>query len=500
MGSVHFGRLIGPFGFARTVAIKRLRRDLSADPDFVNMLIDEARLTSRIHHPHVVATLDTVVENDELFLVMEYVAGESLSHALRTEAVTQNGVPLPVALAVLAGVLHGLHAAHEATDERGHPLGVVHRDVSPENILIGVDGFARVLDFGIAKASARVQQATAFGNIKGKFRYVAPEQWLGAQVTRLADVYAAGLVLWYMVAGQHPFQDADGASAPFRALAGVSTPPSMHVDRRRRPLRDDERELLWRVDRVVMRALELDPRRRFSTAREMALALEALAPAPQSEVGTWLQTVAASALSRRLQRVHEIEAEASRAQPRALVKASPPTSREPAAPRAPLPRRLRSPRPGDTAPEIDATTTTGRRLVLSRSRSRYTVLFFFPKAFARDCILEAGLFRDNYAEMILAGATVLGVSADNHETQRNFAASVMAPFPMVADADGSICRAYDVLWPLLQRPKRVTFIVERSMRILAVFRHELRVSKHRDDVLLFLDERARARRRALVGK
>jgi eukaryotic-like serine/threonine-protein kinase len=167
MATVHIGRLLGPVGFSRTVAIKRLHPRYAGDPEFVSMFLEEARLVARIRHPHVVPMLDVVATAGELFLVMEYVAGESLARLAHAAAERGERVPLRVSVAILSGLLQGLHAAHEAHDEHGQPLGIVHRDVSPQNVLVGSDGQARVLDFGIAKAAGRVQ-TTADGQVKGK--------------------------------------------------------------------------------------------------------------------------------------------------------------------------------------------------------------------------------------------------------------------------------------------------------------------------------------------
>src|SRR5262245_51026591 len=155
MATVHLGRLLGPVGFSRTVAIKRLHAQYAQDPEFVSMFLDEARLAARIRHPNVVPTLDVVATSGELFLVMEYVPGESLSRLARAARDRMERMPPRIVSAIMSGVLHGLHAAHEAKSERGEPLGIVHRDVSPQNVLVGTDGVARVLDFGVAKAAGR---------------------------------------------------------------------------------------------------------------------------------------------------------------------------------------------------------------------------------------------------------------------------------------------------------------------------------------------------------
>jgi eukaryotic-like serine/threonine-protein kinase len=167
MATVHLGRLLGPVGFSRTVAIKRLHPQFTEDPDFVSMFLDEARLAARIRHPSVVPTLDVVTAGGEIFLVMEFVLGETLARILRTLAPKGERIPLPIVASVFSNVLHGLHAAHEAKSERGTPLEMVHRDVSPHNVMIGVDGTARLLDFGIAKAIGRLQ-TTREDQIKGK--------------------------------------------------------------------------------------------------------------------------------------------------------------------------------------------------------------------------------------------------------------------------------------------------------------------------------------------
>jgi peroxiredoxin len=152
---------------------------------------------------------------------------------------------------------------------------------------------------------------------------------------------------------------------------------------------------------------------------------------------------------------------------------------------------------GDKAPDINAVATTGAQVVLSALKKPFAVVYFFPKAFTSDCTREAELFRDNYAELRLVGAEVIGISTDDLETQCKFADELKVPFPMLADADKSISAAYDVLWPVVGIAHRVTFVIDRvSMTILAIFKHDLSAIKHRDDVLVFLDDLYQKRRAA----
>ena len=296
MATVHFGRLLGPVGFSRPVAIKRLHPHCAKDPQFTKMFIDEARLASRIHHPNVVSTLDVVATEGELLLVMDYVQGESLARLLRKAMDRAVEIPLRVTLSIMCGVLHGLHAAHEAKSEAGEPLEIVHRDVSPQNVIVGIDGTARVLDFGIAHASARLE-TTQEGHIKGKVTYMAPEQLAGNDVDRRADIYSAGVMLWELFAGKRLFTKADAHTVLMDKMFKPVERPSLH--------REDIPDAL---DAVTLHALEKDPNRRFATAREMALALEKYGPlATPSEVGAWVEATARDALSMRSMKVAEFE-------------------------------------------------------------------------------------------------------------------------------------------------------------------------------------------------
>ncbi len=296
MATVHYGRLMGPEGFSRTVAIKRLHPHLARNPEFVTMFLDEARVAARVRHPNVVPTLDIVNLEGELFLVMEYVQGETLSRLLRAARAADKKMPPDVAAAIVVGVLHGLHAAHEAKNERGEPLNIVHRDVSPQNIMIGLDGIPRLVDFGVAKAAGRVQ-TTRDGQLKGKIAYMAPEQVRGAQPNRLMDIYATAIVFWEMLTGERLFGGDNDVTVLERALHMEVARPSTI-----------SKEVPPAVDVVVLRGLERDPEKRFQSAREMAREIENVSKiASVSKVGEWVESIAGAVLMERAAKVAEIE-------------------------------------------------------------------------------------------------------------------------------------------------------------------------------------------------
>jgi serine/threonine-protein kinase len=324
MASVHVGRLLGPAGFSRTVAIKRLHPQFARDPEFLTMFMDEARLAARIRHPNVVPTLDVVSAQGEIFLVMEYFHGESFAKLLVLAKAAGGAPPIAVSCAIVAAALHGLHAAHEAKDEAGEPLGIVHRDVSPQNILVGADGIARVLDFGIAKAQGRAQ-VTREGQVRGKMAYVAPEQFLVGKADRKADVYAASVVLWEALTGQRLFLGETEAQTVARVLNDAVAAPSSIAP-----------AVSPALDQLVLRGLSRKPEERFDTARDMARALEAVAPpSTPAQVAEWVEGVLGAALAERASVVSRIEqlkelpqSGSSSRPPRVLASADEPTAVE----------------------------------------------------------------------------------------------------------------------------------------------------------------------------
>jgi eukaryotic-like serine/threonine-protein kinase len=320
--TVYLGCLRSGGGFARAVAIKKLHDHLARDERLVAALLTEARIVSRIRHPNVVSVLDVVAEPGQELIVLDYVHGESLSQLLRSEP----DIPLGVALRIVVDTLDGLHAVHEATNELGVPLLVVHRDVSPQNIMVDVDGRARLVDFGVAKALER-PFTTNTSEFRGKLGYAAPEQIVARKVDRRTDVWATGMVLWELIVGRRYFGDADAPQIVYRICEEEIVSPS------------DVRACPSPIDAIVRRALERDPDLRFGTAREMALALEKAGPplADHREVARWVKRVAEARLDERTALMSEMEVEARRA-PAVL-----PQENESSLPKDPAPSTRRLP-------------------------------------------------------------------------------------------------------------------------------------------------------------
>jgi eukaryotic-like serine/threonine-protein kinase len=294
MATVHLGRLLGPVGFSRTVAIKRLHPYFARDPEFVAMFLDEARLAARIRHPNVVSTLDVVVLQGELFVVMDYVHGEALSKMVRANG----AVPPSIAASIIAGVLYGLHAAHEAKNDDGSALQIVHRDVSPQNVLVGIDGVARVVDFGVAKAVGRLQ-TTREGALKGKIAYMSPEQVSSDTIDRRTDVYAASVVLWEMLTGTRLFHADNEVRVLQQVLTGKIDPPSKHA------------AIPRELDALVMKGLSHDANDRFATAWEMAEQIQRIAFATPGQVSEWVQRIGAQTLAARAKMIADVESDAT---------------------------------------------------------------------------------------------------------------------------------------------------------------------------------------------
>jgi len=267
MGQVWLGRQRGARGFHTLVAVKTLLPVVSNDERMQRMMLDEARLASLIHHSNVVQTLELGDQEGCLYMIMEWVDGEPLSHLIAC-ADRAGGFPRPIAINLVAQTLRGLQAAHELCGENGEALGVVHGDVSPHNVLVSYTGVAKLLDFGIAKAMNELSSSTATGEIKGKFAYMAPEQILGGAVDQRADLFAAGILLYLLTTGRHPFKNHNTAGVLHSITSDDPVLPPRSI------VADYPEDLEF----VVLKALAKDPDRRWRSGDEMRLALEAAAP------------------------------------------------------------------------------------------------------------------------------------------------------------------------------------------------------------------------------
>jgi len=269
MAQVWAARLRGSRGFQKLVAIKTILAGVIDNTRMEQMFLEEAQLASQIHHPNVVGTLELGEENSALYLVMEWVDGESLS-VVMAKAAESGGVPLPIAVNLIGQCCQGLYAAHNLRDESGNLLGLVHRDVSPQNLLVTFSGTAKLVDFGIAKATSKSSGLTEAGEIKGKFAYMAPEQVRGHAIDARTDLFALGILLYLLTTGKHPFRgEHPGATVQNICAEHGPTPPSAFLA-----------DYPPALEEVVMKALAKAPDQRFASANEMLTALEAAMPGP----------------------------------------------------------------------------------------------------------------------------------------------------------------------------------------------------------------------------
>jgi serine/threonine protein kinase len=258
---VWLGKRTGPGGFESRVAIKTVRIELRTDPAFQQMFTDEAKLAARINHPNVVSIFELGEVDGVLYLVMEYITGRPLNVLGYMMQRAAKPIPVGIVMRILADTCAGLHAAHEL-ERDGKSLGVIHRDVSPQNILVSDKGMVKLIDFGVAKANDRLAADTTDGHTKGKLRYMAPEQAMARAVDRRADIWAVGAVAFDLIEG-HPPHDGQNDLARLFKLMDKSPPPSFVKDVPK-PIAD-----------VIKKALEPDPDSRWATAAEMRTAIEA---------------------------------------------------------------------------------------------------------------------------------------------------------------------------------------------------------------------------------
>ena len=257
MGEVVLARRIGALGFQKLIALKTIRPDLLLHDEMKTMFMDEAKLLARLDHPAVAQVYD-FVEQGQLYLSMEYVHGIPLNKLMQLR---KTRLPPAIVARIAIEVCRGLHAAHELTNFEGKPLGIVHRDISPQNLMLTYDGRMKILDFGVAFMLDREADATQTGVFKGKVAYVAPEQMTGDGADRRSDLYSLAIVMHELLTGQRLFTKQDGLAAGRR-------------DRVPKPSLIVPFAIPKELDNIVMKGLEVKPELRFSDAKEMAQALE----------------------------------------------------------------------------------------------------------------------------------------------------------------------------------------------------------------------------------
>lgn len=289
MATVYLGRAKGKAGFEKIVAVKVIHPHLAAEAEFVGMFLDEARIAARIHHPHVVEILDLGESDGVYFMVMEFVEGENLAALIR--ALGRERLPVAVILQLLADTLEGLAAAHELRDADGTPFRLVHRDVSPHNILINLDGWAKVGDFGVMKAAGKAS-STKTGELRGKLAYMSPEQARGdGRVDHRTDLFALGVVAWELLTGERLFACATEAATLDKVMA-CEVPPIADA----RPELDRDPQLREGLEALLGRALAASPAGRWDDANAMLAEVKRLLrlaselePDPRTHLGALMR-------------------------------------------------------------------------------------------------------------------------------------------------------------------------------------------------------------------
>lgn len=265
MGSVYLARQEGPAGFTKTLVVKRILPHLASDSELIEMFLNEARIAAVLQHQNIVQIFELGQDRDSYFIAMEYVHGRSLAELDRKAQAQGERVPLEVTARVVSQALLGLHHAHQHVDDLGNANPIVHRDVSPDNILVGFDGSVKLLDFGVAKATAFASK-TRPGMLRGKLAYMPPEQVLEKPLDGRADVYAAGVVLYRMASGKRPYDVTSDAA--LIAIKMSAQPPPL--------LSQAVPGIDPRFEAIVAKAMAAEPENRFASAEEMAWALEEL--------------------------------------------------------------------------------------------------------------------------------------------------------------------------------------------------------------------------------
>lgn len=284
MAEIFLARAQAIHGFEKHVVLKRILPQHASSDDFIRMFLAEARLAATLHHPNIVQVYDIGEEGGTYFFTMEYIQGQDLRRLVRAARRKQTPIPLAHILHIIMGMAGGLHHAHEKVGTDGRPLGIVHRDVSPSNVLVTYEGDVKVVDFGIAKAAA-AQVSTIAGTLKGKIPYMSPEQCRGEVVDRRSDIFSIGTLLWELTTGKRLFAG-ENEFAILNRVAKADVPPPSSV----RPEYPPE------LEAIVMRALSVDADNRYPTAIDLQIDLEDFArearlPVSSARMGRFMRSL-----------------------------------------------------------------------------------------------------------------------------------------------------------------------------------------------------------------
>lgn len=284
MAEIYLAMQLGAEGFQKPVVLKRILPAFAADPSFVRMLVDEAHIASNLHHGNLVQVLDLRKSDDQYFLVLEFVDGWSLEQVRRRAKKAKLKMPLPVTLTIVGALCRALAYVHTRT-RNGKPLGIVHRDVTPQNVLLSREGEVKLADFGIAKAVGR-REKSATGVIKGKFAYMSPEQTMGLELDAQSDLFSVGTLTYLLTTGRKPFEGATDLDVILQVRSGRYDKPSTFI-----------KDFNPDVERFIARALRVPLSRRWQTAEQMADRIDAILaklgqPAGPAVLKRWLDTLA----------------------------------------------------------------------------------------------------------------------------------------------------------------------------------------------------------------
>jgi serine/threonine protein kinase len=248
-------------GLKKFIVIKRILPHVAANQEFIRMLIDEAKIAVRLSHGNIAQTYDLGKVADDYFIVMEFVPGKTISQMFKKSVAGQKNLSIPISAYIISEICHGLDYIHRRQDDSGKPLGIVHCDISPQNVIVSPSGTVKIVDFGVAKAAFKLSESGG-AVLKGKFAYMSPEQTEGVFVEDTSDIFSTGVVLWEMLTGRRLFKRKINSETIEAVRHMTVYPPSAYRN-----------EIPSELDEIVMKALERDPARRYSHASDMGLAL-----------------------------------------------------------------------------------------------------------------------------------------------------------------------------------------------------------------------------------